>query len=151
MGSYPPVMSGGPPAKYPLHDVRRARGGTMTNLTPVMSGRPAEYPLHEVWRARGWILGIHTPHDVWGAPRKSPPMMSGGAAGGIPKSKSPRTQIGLGSPVLGPQTQEPQSWVRKPERVPTFSKKTKNSADSVEGERGGADEEIKDKDKAAAG
>ena len=26
-----------------------------------------------------------------------------------------------------------------------------NSADSVEGERGGADEEIKDKDKAAAG
>ena len=96
----------------------------MTNLTPVMSGRPAEYPLHEVWRARGWILGIQTPHEVRGAPRNSPPMMSGGAAGGIPKSKSPPHSDRFG---------------------------VTDSADSVEGERGGADEEIKDKDKAAAG
>ena len=96
----------------------------MTNLTPVMSGRPAEYPLHEVGRARGRILGSIPPHDVWGSPRKSPPMMSGGAAGRIPKSKSPPHSDRFG---------------------------VTDSADSVEGERGGADEEIKDKDKAAAG
>ena len=98
----------------------------------MMSGGPAEIAPHDVWGGRGG--GFLNP---------SPPPHSdrfGVTCVGTPNART--TELGS------------EAWVK----VPTCSKdqKTKkkekpNSADSVEGERGGADEEIKEKDKAAAG
>ena len=88
-----------------------------------MSGGPAEYPLHDVWGGRGG--GFLNP---------SPPALRSvrGHLCMDPKRKNHRA--GFGSL-----------------RGFRLSQQTKNSADSVEGERGGADDEIKDKDEAAAG